>query len=44
MDQRSIRQGSGNHLIGTGKRKKNFKKEDNLRDPWDNIKHINILI
>ena len=26
------------------KRKKNFLKEDNLRDLWDNINHINICI
>lgn len=26
------------------KKKKNFKNEENLRDPWDNIKQTNIQL
>ena len=39
-----MRHGTGNHPIRAGKKKKNFKNEENLRDPWDNIKQTNIQL
>lgn len=43
MDQQSRRQDNGKHSTWTAKRKKKLNG-NNLRTPWDNIKHTNTYI
>ena len=44
MNQRPGRQDNGSFPNSIGKRKKNFKNEDMLRDMWGNIKCRTFLI